>query len=79
MNFSPKERRIFEELERRKVTKEDPCDSCDGTGGNDSRVCPDCLGQGILLTRDQYQTILQVSGTPDPFDDSILDQRDLSY
>jgi DnaJ-class molecular chaperone len=74
MNYSPETRKILEELERRKAVKEDPCDSCDGTGKYEDRVCPDCLGQGVLLTREEYNTILLVSGIDD---DSILDATEI--
>ena len=66
---------ILEELQRRKDAKNDPCDSCNGTGGPAGRVCADCLGQGILLTRSEYITILRLAGHIPAADDSILDQQ----
>jgi DnaJ-class molecular chaperone len=61
-------REILEKIERRKEAKDDPCDSCDGTGSssNDSRsqplACGHCLGQGILLTAIEYQALMNVAG-----------------
>jgi DnaJ-class molecular chaperone len=70
-------RKVLEELERRKAAKEDPCDSCDGAGGYDARVCTDCLGQGVLLSRSEYEAILKVAGVSLD-DDSILDAEEIS-
>jgi DnaJ-class molecular chaperone len=63
---------ILEELQRRKDAKEAPCDSCDGTGLYLDKVCLDCLGQGILLTKLEYETLLTVARRAD---DAILDQQ----
>jgi len=65
-------REILEEIERRKYAKENPCDSCNGTGGDGSCACGDCLGQGILLSRVEYATILEVAGYQEAADDLIL-------
>lgn len=48
MEYSHENRKILEELESRKKIKDDPCDSCEGTGGYENLVCSDCLGQGVL-------------------------------
>jgi DnaJ-class molecular chaperone len=68
-------RLILENLERRKELKDNPCDSCDGQGGEGGRVCADCLGQGVLLSRAEYEVILEVAGFDiDDLDgDQILD------
>lgn len=73
-------RDLLEEIQRRKDAKEDPCDSCSGTGRYGDKVCVDCLGQGILLTESEYQGILSIAGfVPSDFDDDrILDQREFS-
>lgn len=55
-------REFLEELERRKAAKDDPCDSCYGTGGVDGEVCLHCLGQGVLLTGIEYIELLKISG-----------------
>jgi len=65
---------FLEDLQRRKDAKDDPCDSCDASGVSDGRVCADCLGQGILLTRAEYISILTIAGHI-PDDDNILDQQ----
>jgi DnaJ-class molecular chaperone len=70
-------REVLEELQRRKDAKENPCDSCDGKGGADGKVCADCLGQGVLLTREEYAVVLKIAGVTraDLDNDSILDQQ----
>jgi hypothetical protein len=65
-------RDFLEELQRRKDARENPCDSCDGTGQYIDRVCVDCLGQGVLLTRVEYDTLLAIANADD---DAILDQQ----
>jgi len=63
--MDPPSRRILTEIERRKVAKEDTCYSCDGSGKSTSSsgyICSDCLGQGILLTAEEYRTVLAVAG-----------------
>ena len=54
-------RDVLTEIDRRKEPKDDPCDSCDATGLVGEKVCSDCLGQGILLTRDEYDYLLSLS------------------
>lgn len=71
MRFSLYMRDLLEELQRRKDAKEDPCESCHGTDLYLGRVCTDCLGQGIRLTRKEYDTILAVARA---VDDRILEQ-----
>ena len=67
-------RKILEEIQRRKDANEDTCDSCSGTGSiAPSMVCADCLGQGVLLTSDEYRALLEVAGIRLD-DDSILDE-----
>jgi hypothetical protein len=70
-------RQILEDLERRKAQKDNPCDSCDGTGLGESlsTICSHCLGQGILLTSEEYHRLLEIAGFKpgDLDDDSILD------
>lgn len=63
---------FLEELQRRKDAKEYPCDSCAGRGGYEGKVCLDCLGQGVLLTRDEYDMLLVIARADD---DHILDQQ----
>jgi len=55
-------RDLLTELQRRKDAKENPCDSCDGTGGYNAQVCMDCLGQGVLLSKTEYYELLTVGG-----------------
>ena len=74
-------REILTEIQRRKDEKEDPCDSCNGSGtGEANKICSDCLGQGILLTGDEYRAILEVAGiAPADLDnDSVLDAETIS-
>jgi len=54
-------REFLEELDRRKRAKEDPCHDCDATGGVDRKVCVSCLGQGVLLSRKEYDTLLAIA------------------
>ena len=65
---------MLDEIECRKRVEEDPCGSCNGTGGIGDKVCVDCLGQGLLLTRVEYYAILEAAGySPDDFEnDEIL-------
>jgi len=65
-------RKLLEEIQRRKDAKEDLCDDCDGIGGDGSYVCVSCLGQGILLTREEYDELLRIAHY---HDDSILEQE----
>ena len=69
MEFSPEERLVFEGLERRKQNKDESCDSCDGSGAVEGFGCPDCLGQAILLTQDEYELLRRITQGGD---DSIL-------
>ncbi len=71
VQMTEQERTTFEELELRKQRRdpEEACDSCDGTGGG-NQVCPDCLGQGVLLLQEEYDLILKVAWIDD---DSVLD------
>lgn len=59
-------RKILANIEKRRDAKISLCESCDATGMYDGSVCTDCLGQKILLTREEYDTLLGLS-------DSILD------
>lgn len=74
------DREVLEEMERRKRAKDDPCDSCGGLGGAGEAVCADCLGQGILLTKEEYATIVRISGLQDVLDqdDSVLEYDEIS-
>lgn len=72
MIIGPTARYVLEEIERRKLAKEDPCDSCGGLGGDADTVCLDCLGQGVLLTREEYDTLLEITGLEDAM---VLDQQ----
>lgn len=65
-------REILEEFKRRKYEKENLCDSCHDSGGDGGYACGDCLGQGILLSRVEYATILEVAGHQEAADDLIL-------
>ena len=67
---------ILEGLQHRNDVKEDPCDSCGGTGKCESDVCLDCLGQGVLLTRAEYILLLRFT---EPDEDDILDADCLDY
>ncbi|MEQ1762005.1 MAG: hypothetical protein ABL984_02560 [Pyrinomonadaceae bacterium] len=67
MKYTPESRAILEELERRKATKDDPCDSCDGTGTSSNSTdgqplaCAHCLGQGVLLTAQEYLALTGIA------------------
>ena len=77
--FTPEARSILEELERRKEAKDDPCESCDGTGASNSSVnvplaCPHCLGQGVLLSEEEHRVLTEVAYTlPDILDAEIIE------
>lgn len=72
------ERRLFQAVEQRKTNKENPCESCDGTGrlnNGHALACWDCLGQGILLSGEERKAIMSIAGfEPEDLDndDSIL-------
>ena len=70
-------RPILENLERRKDEKIDPCESCNATGRAVEKVCSDCLGQGVLLTRLEYEYLLEIAGFEpgEMDDDSILNEQ----
>ena len=76
MNFSEEERFMLSEIERRRERREDPCESCDGSGRDSAagiignRICSDCLGQGILLTGMEYEFMLFVVNSTS---DDVLD------
>lgn len=59
-----------------KQAKDDPCDSCDGTGTSSNSTdaqplaCAHCLGQGILLSAQEYYVL---TGIAFPTEDDILD------
>lgn len=57
---------ILPEIERRRDAQIDLCDSCEATGIYDGNLCPDCLGQKILLSSIEYDLLLSLS-------DNILD------
>lgn len=44
-------------------------------------VCEDCLGQGILLTKAEFDLIVFLSekSADEVFEDGILDQQDFDY
>jgi hypothetical protein len=67
-------RKLLTDLQRRKDAKENPCDSCDGTGAYNAQVCMDCLGQGILLSNAEYTQLLKVCGFN--LDDMVGDKGD---
>jgi len=54
-------RRMIEELQRRKDAQECPCETCHATGWYDGGVCVDCLGQGVLLTREEYDWLVYLA------------------
>lgn len=60
-----REREILTEIERRKDLKIDVCESCDGSGLWESKICIDCLGQGILLHRPEYDWLLSLTNAKD--------------
>lgn len=66
------DRHPVEDLERRKATKDDPCESC-VRGLVDGLLCSDCLGQGVVLTRDEYEWLRTVAARAD---DEILNQQE---
>ncbi len=70
ITYTPAERQIFAELETRKVAndEQDQCDSCNGTGGTNERVCTDCLGQGLLLYQHEWDLLMTLTIS----EDSIL-------
>lgn len=58
-------REMLEELQRRKDAEEGVCESCDGRGLWEAKVCMDCLGQGILLHRREYDWLLSIANAKD--------------
>jgi hypothetical protein len=78
IRFSDEERLVFAELERRKAAMEDPCDSCRGSGlmevGDVRTVCDHCLGQKVLLKREEWDLLYEIhNGTkPDRIDADAL-------
>ncbi|MEJ7623748.1 MAG: hypothetical protein WKF34_07125 [Pyrinomonadaceae bacterium] len=66
-------REILEDLQRRKDSRENPCHDCDGAGLYANHVCVSCLGQGVLLTRLEYELLLTYANRAD---DEILDQQE---
>lgn len=83
MKNQSENRKILEELERRKNAKENPCDECGGSGysslstDNQTLACGRCLGQGVLLTDEEHRFLKEqvLMGYND--DDSILDANEL--
>lgn len=70
---------LLSEIEKRRDAGDDPCDSCNATGlWEDGAVCTHCLGQKVLLTGEEYNAILLMSGYHNE-DDSILDRSDFDY
>ena len=65
-------RDLLEELQRRKDQKIYPCESCDASGMYQGTVCTDCLGQGTLLTRTEYDAILGIAYAED--DNILIDE-----
>lgn len=67
-------RDFLEELQRRKDRRDadEICCDCDGIGGIERKVCMSCLGQGVLLTREEYDALLAI-GRAD--DEAILSQE----
>lgn len=61
-------RDILAEIDRRRDSGENPCESCHATGLYEGAVCDDCLGQKILLFRHEYDAIRELG-------DSILDAQ----
>lgn len=53
-------------IEQRRQEGEFTCDSCNATGLYEGSVCGDCLGQGCLLTQEEYDYLVSLN-------DSILD------
>lgn len=72
---------ILENLQRRKDGKINPCDNCEATGRVGEKVCAACLGQGVLLSRLEYDYLLEIAGfAPAEYDDdSILGQQYFEY
>lgn len=65
---------LLRQLESRKAAKIDPCESCYATGLYEGRLCSDCLGQGVLLTREEYIWLLSLADVRVSalHDDSVL-------
>lgn len=77
---------ILEDLERRKRSKENPCDICNGSGiatystSEPKLACGLCLGQGIRLTDDERQLLMEQTLTGSDYsDDEILNATELTY
>jgi DnaJ-class molecular chaperone len=67
--MTDEEKIILQEIDERKFRRDDPCDSCDGTGLLEhQKPCVHCLGQGVLLTGKEYALILKLAAS----DDEIL-------
>ena len=67
------EQHQIQDLERRKAIKEDPCESCDSSGLIDRVLCSDCLGQGVVLTSEEYEWLRTFAARAD---DEILSQQE---
>jgi hypothetical protein len=59
------DRVVFQGLEKRKLERESECDSCGGSGCTEDGGCGHCLGQGVLLTADEYALLLCLAGLDD--------------
>ena len=58
---------ILTEIEQRRIAKDALCDLCRATGLYEGEVCSDCLGQKVMLFRNEYDVLLLAS---DPILDS---------
>jgi hypothetical protein len=82
MGLTREDRRVLEALDDRKSCREDQCESCDGRGSDSSAttsiVCEHCLGQGILLKKDEYELLIRVTGIGELLSDAVLNDDLLS-
>lgn len=63
-------------IDHRRIENDDPCDSCDATGLADGEVCGHCLGQKVLLTGEEFETLLLVGMRKN---DGILGEQEFEY
>jgi hypothetical protein len=73
VELTAQDRSVFEGLEKRKLDRHGECESCCGTGRSENLGCGHCLGQGILLTTEEYALLLRLAGLEDFAPDEVLD------
>ena len=68
---------LFEEIERRKASKEAPCVLCAGRGAHGGKPCGECFGYGIVLSLAERRAISELSNSLEDLEtDRILNQED---